>query len=51
MKLHHLALALVAAGLVLAQPAPTDLYLRGYSVVPTPQKVALAGGDLRIDDS
>lgn len=51
MKLHQLALALAAAGLALAQPAPTELYLRGYSVVPTPQKVALAAGDLRIDDS
>jgi hypothetical protein len=51
MKLHPLALALAAAGLAMAQPAPTELYLRGYSVVPTPQKVALAGGELRIDDS
>ncbi|HPT27294.1 MAG TPA: glycoside hydrolase family 20 zincin-like fold domain-containing protein, partial [Bryobacteraceae bacterium] len=44
-------LALLLAASATAQPAPTDLFLRGYSVIPTPQKVALHSGDIRIDDS
>lgn len=35
---------------VLAQ-SPTDLFLRGYSVIPTPQKVELQRGEIGFDDS
>src|SRR5262245_7265922 len=31
--------------------APTDLFLRGYSVLPTPQKVELHGGDVEFDET
>ncbi|MCL6505676.1 MAG: beta-N-acetylhexosaminidase [Bryobacteraceae bacterium] len=47
----HLALCLgwvalrVPAG---AQP-PTELWLRGYSVIPAPQRVQLTGGDVVVD--
>jgi len=44
-------IALLFAAAAGAQPAPTDLFLRGYSVIPTPQKVTLQSGDIRIDDS
>ncbi len=30
---------------------PTDLFLRGYSVIPTPQKVELQEGDIEISES
>jgi CHAD domain-containing protein len=40
-------LSLVSA---VAQP-PTDLYLRGYSVIPTPQKVELQTRDIEFNDS
>ena len=33
-----------------AQP-PTELFLRGYSVLPSPQKVALQNGDLEFNDA
>ena len=32
-----------------AQPLPTDLFLRGYKVIPTPQKVSLGEGSVTID--
>ena len=41
---------LLAAGLA-AQPMPTELYLRGYSVIPTPRKVKLLSGDVALDES
>ncbi len=31
--------------------APTELFLRGYSVIPTPQKVDLPGGEIEFNDS
>jgi hexosaminidase len=34
-----------------AQPAPTALFLRGYSVIPAPQKIKLGAGDVLFDDS
>ena len=34
----------------IAQP-PTELFLRGYSVLPTPQKVALQSADLEFNDT
>ena len=51
MKLHLVPMALVCTGLLFAETAPTELYLRGYSVVPTPQKVTLEAGELRIDEA
>ncbi|MCC7339995.1 MAG: beta-N-acetylhexosaminidase [Bryobacterales bacterium] len=51
MRLKLLCLAMLCAGFLFGQPAPTDLYLRGYSVIPSPQKVALHEGDVRIDES
>jgi hexosaminidase len=30
---------------------PTELFLRGYSVIPTPQKVELQSGDIELDDT
>lgn len=33
-----------------AQP-PTELFLRGYTAVPAPQKVALPGGEIEFNDS
>ncbi len=44
-------LAILLTGFLFGQPAPTDLYLRGYSVIPSPQKVSLHDGDVRIDES
>src|SRR5574338_615046 len=44
-------LAILWTGFLFGQPAPTDLYLRGYSVIPSPQKVSLHDGDVRIDES
>jgi hexosaminidase len=41
-----LACFLLSTGGVPAQPAPTDLFLRGYSVIPSPRKVALQTGDV-----
>jgi hypothetical protein len=35
---------------VAAQPLPTDLFLRGYTVIPTPQKVVLRQADVVVDD-
>jgi hypothetical protein len=32
-------------------PLPSELFLRGYSVIPTPQKVQLRGEDMLLDDS
>src|SRR5262245_6956776 len=31
--------------------APTELFLRGYSVIPTPQKVTHQGGDVEFDET
>jgi hexosaminidase len=42
-------LFLLAAAGALAGAPPTPLYLSGYSVIPTPQKVALQGGEVRFD--
>ncbi|MBL8228152.1 MAG: beta-N-acetylhexosaminidase [Bryobacterales bacterium] len=44
------AILLVLAGCVLhAQPASTSLWQRGYSVIPTPQKVELGAEDIVFD--
>jgi hexosaminidase len=48
--------ALICIGFLLAtellsKPAPTALFLRGYSVLPAPQKVHLTEGDTRLDAS
>ena len=44
-----LCLAIGATGQTTQQP--TDLFLRGYSVIPTPQQVELQGGDVAFDES
>jgi len=33
-----------------ARPLPTELFLRGYSLIPTPQKVILQDGDVELND-
>ena len=33
-----------------SKPAPTELFMRGYSVIPTPQKVRLAGEEIEFDN-
>lgn len=43
--------ALFWAATAAAQPPPTGLFLRGYSVIPTPQKVVLHSGEILVDDS
>jgi len=49
MKKTILTLALLFASTAVAEPAPTDLFLRGYSVIPAPQKVVLNGGDTSVN--
>jgi hexosaminidase len=44
-----LALAFFAAPDI--RQAPTELFLRGYSVLPTPQKVELHGADVEFDET
>src|SRR5262247_4268923 len=44
------SLILVAVKPAAAQQ-PTELFLRGYSVIPTPQKVELQDGEIELDDS
>ncbi|MEJ7616589.1 MAG: beta-N-acetylhexosaminidase [Pyrinomonadaceae bacterium] len=34
-----------------AAPTPTELFMRGYTVIPTPQRVRLEPGDVELDDS
>jgi hexosaminidase len=34
-----------------ANPTPSELFLRGYSVIPAPQKVQLGAGEVILDDS
>jgi hexosaminidase len=34
-----------------AKQNPTELFLRGYSVIPTPQKVELQSGDIEFDEA
>src|SRR5262249_31335417 len=41
---------LAFAALAFAQP-PTELWLRGYSLIPTPRNVRLAAGDIEVDKS
>jgi len=47
----HLLGALLLCGLLSSAQQPTPLWLRGYSVVPTPQRVQLAESDVQIDSS
>lgn len=44
-------LLLLLAAPAAAQHAPTELYLRGHSVIPTPQRVELSAGNVRVDSS
>ena len=41
----------VIAGDKVSATGPTALFLRGYSVIPTPQKVELGEGDIKFDES
>ncbi|MEK7830919.1 MAG: beta-N-acetylhexosaminidase, partial [Acidobacteriota bacterium] len=45
-----LALLLFTFTSAIAQP-PTELFLRGYSVLPSPQKVELQSGDIEFNDA
>lgn len=44
-------LSLLVAGALYGQAPATDLWLRGYALIPTPQKVTAAGGDVSFDGS
>lgn len=46
-----LCLLVVAAGFaqLLRAATPSDLYLRGYNLIPAPQKVELKSGDIQLD--
>src|SRR5262245_35343733 len=46
-----LLLALAFSAAPDSRQAPTELFLRGYSVIPTPQKVELQGGDIEFDET
>ena len=43
--------ALCASAVIFAAQLPTPLWLRGYSVIPTPRSVQLATGDITLDDT
>lgn len=47
-----ICLLVVAAGFaqLLRAATPSDLYLRGYHLIPAPQKVELKSGDIQLDD-
>jgi hexosaminidase len=49
MPLFLLPLSLLLASTLPALSAPGDLLLRGYTVIPTPQRVSLDPGDIRLD--
>ena len=49
--LRHLLFISLLASTCAADTAPTELFLRGHSVIPTPQRVTLRAGDVRIDSS
>lgn len=51
MKYAITALFLLLTASAAAQPAPTDLFLRGHAVIPTPQKVTLHAADAAIDNT
>ncbi len=42
---------LLLSWVVAAEPAPTELFLRGHSVIPSPQRVDLKDGEVRLDAS
>jgi hexosaminidase len=46
-----LCLLVVTAGLaqLLRAATPSDLYLRGYNLIPAPQKIELKSGDIQLD--
>lgn len=44
-------LILLLAAPAAATDAPTELYLRGHSVIPTPQRVELSAGNVGVDSS
>ncbi|MBI5086572.1 MAG: beta-N-acetylhexosaminidase [Acidobacteria bacterium] len=42
--------AAIVLSLTAAEPLPTELFLRGHAVIPTPQKVTLRPGDVVLDE-
>ena len=51
MPLFLLPLSLFLASALPALSAPGDLLLRGYTLIPTPQRVSLDPGDIRLDST
>ena len=49
MRIDCFVLSLAVIAVAAAQPLATPLWLRGYSVIPTPQRVALAAGDVALE--
>ena len=47
----RIASAYLLISVAMAQPQPADLFLRGHAVIPTPQKVTLAAGEVYLDDN
>ncbi len=50
-RIAFLSLLLSAVITPAAAPRPAELFLRGYSVIPSPQKVELQDGEIEFDDS
>ena len=50
-KMLWMVLIMLFAGSGGSKPLTTELFLRGYSIIPTPQKVLLESGDLEFGDS
>lgn len=49
--LRYITPILLLSSAFAADAPPTELFLRGHSVIPTPQRVTLHAGDVRIDSS
>lgn len=49
--MHRLLLLVLTAGALAGQPPATDLWARGYAVIPTPQRVTLGAGEIPFDSS
>src|SRR5262245_57514658 len=50
-RIAYLLSLIFVAVMPAAAQRPTELFLRGYSVIPTPQKVELQDGDIEFNDS
>ena len=49
MRIDYFLLALLLPAMASAQPLATPLWLRGYSVIPTPRLVTLGAGDIALE--